>query len=163
MRLLDHISVFQVLRQPSSWDTKLFLSVIGGIVVALVSLLFSPDVERLVMQKFHWRAKSFVAWSILQFVPSMYSFSNEIVVTQEFVDQPLDLVSLDQLSSPFYFHVNHFPLRLITFTPKAREFFSSSRQSYYVYLRSRYRDVVLDTVYQMNSNGYILSFKNVTP
>ncbi|MCB9757375.1 MAG: hypothetical protein H6753_02995 [Candidatus Omnitrophica bacterium] len=155
--------LLQALRQAKTWDTKVFFLIITLVFIFLSALLFSPYVQRLIMAKFHWRAKSFAAWGLLQFIPSMYSFSNEIVVTQTPVSQPLELAFFDQSQVQLYRRVNHFPLRMITFSPQVREFFVESRQNYYVYLRSHYRGVVLTTVYQMESNGSELRLKNGTP
>ncbi len=155
--------LFQVLRQVKDGDTKLFLFVIGFVLMFLFALFFYPNIQRLIMAKFHWRAKSFAVWSFLQFIPSMYSFSNEIVVTQTPIAPPLELASFQQPSAQFYRRVNHFPLRMITFSPQVREFFVKSRQNYYVYLRSRYRGVVLTTVYELESNGLELRLTNVVP
>lgn len=155
--------LFQALRQIKTWDTKIFFSVIVLVLMFLFALFFSLNIQRLIMAKFHWRAKSFAVWSLLQFIPSMYSFSNEIVVTQTPITQPLELAAFDQSQAQLYRRVNHFPLRVITFSPQVREFFAESRQDYYVYLRSRYRGVVLTTVYELESNGLELRLTNVTP
>jgi hypothetical protein len=155
--------LFQALRQVKTGDTKVFFLIIALVFIFLSALLVSPYIQRLIMAKFHWRARSFTAWSLLQFIPSMYSFSNEIVVTQTPITPPLELASFQQPSARFYRRVNHFPLRMITFSPQVREFFAESRQDYYVYLRSHYRGVVLNTVYQMESNGLGLRLTNVTP
>lgn len=155
--------LFQALRQFKAWDTKIFFSVIALVLMFLFALFFSLNIQRLIMAKFHWRAKSFAVWSLLQFIPSMYSFSNEIVVTQAPITPPFELASFQQPSAQFYRRVNHFPLRMITFSPQVREFFVKSRQNYYVYLRSRYRGVVLTTVYEMKSNGSELRLTNVAP
>lgn len=158
-----HPPLFQALRQVKAGDTNVFFLIIGFVLMFLFALFFSSHIQRLVMAKFHWRAKSFAAWSLLQFIPSMYSFSNEIVITQAPIDPPFASASFQQSSAQFYRRVNHFPLRMITFHPQAREFFANSRQNYYVYLRSRYRGVILNTVYQMQSNGSELRLINVTP
>ena len=87
--------LFQALRQVKDKDTKLFFSVIALVFMFLLALFLSPYIQRLIMAKFHWRTKSFAVWSLLQFIPSMYSFNNEIFVTQTPISQPLELAVFD--------------------------------------------------------------------
>lgn len=143
-----------------SWETKVFYALLGVVAAVLAAVPFSPAVQRMIMAKFHWRGPSFAQWALLQFVPSMYNFSNEIWVTQD----PVDVVTAADTppaSALLYQRVNHFPLRMITFRPEVRESFAQSGQHFNVVLRSRYRDTTLISVYEMDSYPPALIFKNV--
>ncbi len=144
-----------------SWETKVFYVLLGVVAAVLAALPFSPPVQRMIMEKFHWRSPSFAQWVLLQFVPSMYNFSNEIWVTQEPVDS-VKAGDAPPASALLYQRVNHFPLRMITFRPEVRESFAQSGQHFNVVLRSRYQDASLVSVYEMDSYPPVLIFKNVT-
>lgn len=143
-----------------AWETKIFYALLGLVAAVLAALPFSPPVQRMIMAKFHWRGPSFAQWGLLQFVPSMYNFSNEIWVTRE----PVDLskaADAPPASVLLYRRVNHFPLRMITFRPEVRESFAQSGQHFNVVLQSRYQDASLISVYEMDSYPPALIFKNV--
>jgi hypothetical protein len=148
--MLDKVPLLSVIRQfskESSSSTKVFYIFLAGMAALLIALPFSPGVRRTLMEKFHWRGESFIRWGVLQFIPSMYNFSNEIQV------EPGHLVR----------QVNHFPLRVITFNPQVRQYLALSGQTFDVTLRSRFQGTTVETFYKLESQPPVLIFKNVTP
>lgn len=93
-----------------------------------------PKVQSMIMKKFHPGTMSFGQWAACQFLPSMYSFKNEIIISPQVLPGDFqDPLPKDALK----FAVNHYPLRIIYFS-NVREVVYSNLPVY-VYLRNSYR------------------------
>ena len=94
----------------------------------------------------HLRVQPFAVWSALQFVPSMYSYANQVWVSRA----PLDEAALaGRTRLPHDTHaewVNHYPPRIITFGP-ARAMRARNSESVHYYLQSRYGDAEVTSHY----------------
>ncbi len=124
-------------------STKAFYAVLLATAALISSMAFSSDIQKMMMRRFHWRDTSFLHWSALQFVPSMYNFSNRIELSP-------GISSLQ---------VNHFPMRVITFNPKTREQLAVSEGPYRVTLSSHYRSTQLETIYELDRQPPYLIFR----
>jgi hypothetical protein len=81
----------------------------------------------------------------LQTIPSMYNFANEVWVSskpQKFLDIEKNNVS--------HVWMNHYPLRLLTFTLQRDQFFLKYNGPLYIYVRSQYRETLLESSYQFS-------------
>jgi hypothetical protein len=115
--------------------TKAFYALLLSVTILITGIFFSPDLQKMMMNRFHWRDSSFVRWSLLQFVPSMYNFSNRIEITPGASSK----------------QVNHFPIRMITFNTTTRQLLYENGGNYRVTLSSSYHDTNLVTVYDLET------------
>lgn len=125
------------------FSTKAFYGAMLAVVLLIVGMFFSVDIQKMMMRRFHWRDSSFLHWSLLQFVPSMYNFSNHITITPGLPPH----------------QVNHFPLREITFNPYLRQAIAESDESFKVTLTSQYRNTLVVSHYELNVQAPSLIFK----
>lgn len=124
-------------------STKAFYALLLSVSILIAGMFFSFDIQRMMISRFHWRDTSFLHWSALQFVPSMYNFSNRIELSP-------GISSLQ---------VNHFPMRAITFNPRTREQLALSDGPYRVTLSSHYRSTQLETIYDLDRQPPYLIFR----
>jgi len=122
--------------------TKAFYALLIGVTLLIGSLSFSSDVQMMMLRRFHWRDSSFVRWSLLQCVPSMYNFGNRIELNPGSTSRQM----------------NHFPLRAITFNPQVRQSLAENSGHYTVTLSSHYRSSTLTTSYDLESQSAKLIF-----
>ena len=130
--------------------------------VFLLSLPFCPWSQRQIMQKFHLKSDTFAAWAVFQFVPSMYNFDNETWVSQHpFPNQFDDDWNKDR-SDTIHYWLNHYPLRYASFSNDMRAKYRKSGQPVYFYIRSRYRQNEMISVYELESpDGRTFNLKRV--
>jgi hypothetical protein len=119
-----------------------FYAALLAVFIFISCLPFSSALQKTAMAKFHLTVKPFGRWALLQFVPAMYNFQNEVYWS---------FTPLAELSDPAlsgmstHLSVNHYPLRMI--------YFRMNRQAViydrpvYIYLRSLYRGRQLITSY----------------
>ena len=132
----------QLLSKYSDRGVAFFYAVLFAIFLLLVGISYSPCLQRMAMRKFHFVPRPFAQWAFCQFFPSMYNFHNEIWMSREPIT-PLMLEGKTALpNGTFYGWVNHYPLRLISFSLQRKNF---SAGTYYVYLRSTYRGQNFDS------------------
>ena len=120
--------------------TKAFYALLIGTATLIAAIFFSTELQKLMMARFHWRDSSFARWGVLQFVPSMYNFSNRIEISP----------------GGSSLQVNHFPIRAITFNPKTRQQLVENAGPYRVTLSSRYRETTMTTVYDLEIQSPVL-------
>ena len=147
---------------PAKDRSVLFLYLLIYFVMAILVLkVFSSDLQKTFMEQFHLKDKSFVRWASLQPVPSMYNFNNEFW----FSALPLDSEVLSG-AEPLpggaqHFWINHYPLRFLSFG-LYRRYFNTFPESY-LYLRSRYRAQLLETVYRIIAVDNSLKLELMAP
>jgi hypothetical protein len=146
------------------WTSKdassaVLLTAIIGVAIWIVALPLSSSVQETYLKRFHLTTPSFVTWAIQQPVPAMYNLENRFWfrrtrLTQDELDllatgEP-DCVGADQSedAEPIQTDaINHFPTR--TFTFAYSRLFLKRDTSGYFYLRSRYRDREIRSLYQV--------------
>jgi len=148
------ISLIQAFRQATSdkeIPTLLFYLILILTCLFLLNMPFCPWAQDLIMNKFHLKTKSFAKWSALQFIPSMYNFSNEIWMSSEPIFKDFDRD--ERYFNDIYVHywMNHYPLRYTSFNLHKRKKFFQSGHSYYVYLKSSYQGNKLTSIYHLKS------------
>lgn len=131
-------------------STKAFLFLIGIVSLILLVKNFLPPVQHLFFKQFHLTQKSFLKWAALQYVPSMYNFSNELWYSYE----PIGSHEIKTLPKATVFHrwYNHYPLRFVTFGLYRDEFFKEPKEKF-ITVRSHMRSESLTT-------HYLLSLQN---
>ncbi|MBL8014455.1 MAG: hypothetical protein JNN05_11470 [Candidatus Omnitrophica bacterium] len=140
----------KALKQNGNKSVGLFYSVLLLSYLTLVSVIFFGPVQSMMMKKFHPGVLPFGQWAMCQFLPSMYSFKNEIIVSPRLL--PTDFNQTPGSDSARY-SVNHYPMRIIYFSNVRASFFP--HLPVYVYLRNTYRgrEVVSSYCIQKNQNG----------
>lgn len=84
----------------------------------------------------------------------MYSFSNEFMVSTQLVEG-----GLNEDTQAHHSWVNHYPLRYATFGLNVRqEYFKDEAPKYY-YLRSRYNDEELNSIYVIDEEDGFLRIR----
>jgi len=134
--------------------TRAFYSFLLCAALFLAALPACPWAQRQIMQKFHLKTASFVRFALLQFLPSMYNFDNEALVS-EFK------AAADPFASDLFIHfqANHHPLRFVSFGLNNRREFLKNGSSKYVYLRSRFNGQRLDSLYVIEPKANTLNVK----
>ena len=137
----------RALKQNSNKSVACFYFVLVLAYVVVISVMLFGPVQSMMMKKFHLGSLPFGQWVMCQFLPSMYSFKNEIIISrrQMFMDfdQPL-------FKDSVRFSVNHYPMRVIYFSNVRQSFFA--QLPLYVYLRNAYRDREIVSSYYIESN-----------
>ncbi len=131
--------------------TVAFYAVLLMLMLCLLSIHILPQMQKLAMRKFHYTPRPFYEWALWQFLPSMYNFHNEILIS------PRMLVSDFQSpveSDVLRLSVNHYPLRLIPFSLSRSQVFL--RMPFYVYTRSVFRNQSIMSSYSVTVLGYAI-------
>ena len=141
-------SIFQC---KNNKGTLAFYILILFVYVILIGKAFCPSIQRLFMAQYHLRydnSKDFPRWAALQFIPSMYNFSNELWYSDQRIEE------MSKLSGPGVHHrwINHYPLRFVSFGLYRELFFAGARE-HFIYLRSCYRGECLMTNYRIIPEG----------
>lgn len=116
---------------------------------ATVCLGLGGAPARFFVERFHLRSASFASWAAFAPSPWMYNFENQVHVSasppseQEWERPPAELS---------FRYINHFPPRVLTFGDErlARQ---RERAPVYVYMQSRYRDVVVRSALKLSPHG----------
>ena len=132
------------------YGTGAFILILILVSVLLFSLRFCPWTQRQIMEKFHLKSPSFARFAVFQFIPSMYNFSNEILITGSLVKGGQDALYVAK------FQVNHYPLRMISFGSRNRSELIKSGAPRFAFIRSRYNGHTLDSIYALEPQGYKL-------
>lgn len=151
---LNHIALVRYFRQAvNSKDipTVSFYSIIMLISFFLISLPFCPWSQQQIMEKFHLRSSSFFKWSALQFVPSMYNFANEFWLTPTPLSKDILEKREEAPQTSRHMWVNHYPLRLMTFSLTQRRKLFQSKGTHLIYLKSSFRDNTMISAYKIES------------
>jgi hypothetical protein len=120
--------------------TKAFYFFIAMISFVLILKVFIIPVQKRFLEQFHLKSSSYFSWAVLQAFPSMYNYENHI----KFYDWDTT--------------VNHFPLRIITFSPSSRKYIYKFLEDHYLEIRSQYQSQELKTNYILSTTpqGYQL-------
>lgn len=143
--------------------TILFVCLLVFNATVLLCLPFSATIQSKVMEKFHLRFSSFGEWAVWQFVPSMYNFANEILISHRPVtSRALASGKAWAPTQANRFSVNHYPLRYVTFSLTNRRLLRGQLPAY-IYLRSRYRQTELISVYLLTSEKGAMMLRRISP
>lgn len=126
-----------------------FYALLLVMTIAVASINFLPGMQRFMMRKFHYTQRPFTRWAIGQFLPSMYNFHNEIIITRDL------LVSDFQFpagSDALRLSVNHYPFRIVPFHLSRSQMFL--KMPFYVYIRSSFRNQSIVSSYSVTLLGY---------
>ena len=138
-------------------STLTFYTVLVCLMLAQLGKLIKA--ESLIRQQSLEQA-SFVTWSFLQTIPSMYNGSNAIWISEfpyndeEFNDIAKGLYDFDKIQ------INHYPLRVLTFNDRSSVMSSATST---IYVRSRFKDHQLVVAYQtkIKNKTLVLEKKNI--
>ena len=139
-------------------STITFYTVLLCILLAQLGKLVQP--ESLIRQQ-NLEQSSFISWSFLQTIPSMYNGANAFWISEfpyndeEFNDMVKGLYDFDKIQ------INHYPLRVLTFND--RDNVMSIAPSM-IYVRSSYRGHQLLVAYEtkVKNKTLVLEKKNFT-
>jgi hypothetical protein len=125
--------------------TRLFYFAIIIMVLAQFSKFFAPEA----FQKHqHLSSSSFVQWSFLSSIPSMYNYSNSVWVSPD----PYDKYTFDEVVSGELDYVrvqlNHYPVRILSFRQDRDKVFGASIKT--VYLRTSFFGSTRISAYEVN-------------
>ncbi len=112
----------------------LFYSMLLAIFLLLAGINYSPYLQKMAMRKFHFVSQPFAQWALCQFFPSMYSFQNEILISQYVL--PSDYQG-SLTGDSVRLTVNHYPLRMLYFAVPREQIVSHA--PFYAYARTVYR------------------------
>lgn len=125
-----------------------FITVVFLLYVYISLKLFAPDLRERAISQFHLTCPTFIEWAVNQPIPAMYNFANEIWIGS----RPKNVTKEFPAGSRFkhyYTWVNHYPLRVITFS-WYRSMILTDVDYKYISLRSAYRGTFLETCYYLN-------------
>ncbi len=125
------------------------LALILATIAWTLSIIFSPTMRDMAMERFHLGSDNFAIWAAHQSVPSMYNFENQI----QFSNELLGAAPFDP-TDPTYTKrtVNHFPSRFVTFGDRTINCFSKRRQGTFE-MRSTFGDIQLVTRWELQQPG----------
>lgn len=148
----------QVLKTRNGKYWKVYSLMVLLVLLYAVQLgkVFIPQVQRVFFRQFHLTGTTFPRWAVLQTVPTMYSFANELWWSR----LPLDEARLFYESGPsldqYYVWLNHFPLHFVTYNHYRDLFFQDFNKSYVV-IQSRYRGNTMVSRYELKRNAGVLT------
>lgn len=129
--------------------------------LTLIAKALNPSLQMIFLKQFHLRSTSFIQWGLLQFVPSMYNYGNEVWISIPELQQE-QLIQIDSTEPPIvYLFVNHYPLRVVTFA-FAREYYFDPEGFNYIYLRSGYRGLSLSSQFQVIKKPSVIFIKDIS-
>lgn len=140
----------RALKERSNLWVLIFYRVLLIVYVIVLAVAFVPQVQSTMMKKFHPGVLPFGQWAICQFLPSMYNFKNEMIISQRSL--PLNFKGpIDQ--GALKFSVNHYPLRMIYFSNVRKAVYQHLPM--YIYLRNAYRgrEIISSYLIEKSSMG----------
>ncbi len=120
-----------------------------GMCAVQVSKLILPEVQQTFLRQFHLKDDHFSRWAVLQSVPTMYSFANELWWSGESLSADNLFFENHDITERYYLWLNHFPLHFVTYNHYRDVFFRDDAVDY-IYLRSRFRGQSLITRYLLD-------------
>jgi hypothetical protein len=81
----------------------------------------------------------------------MYSFANELWYSHQMLDFEVMEKNKSTTNEVLYLWVNHYPLRIVTFN-LLRPVYVNQEKPQYIYLRSRFMNLTLRSLYQLQKN-----------
>lgn len=110
--------------------------------------LFVPVVQERGIQQFHLTHSSFPEWMLLQPIPAMYNYANELWIgNRPYVE--VDQERKQNATNHHYTYINHYPLRIISFSWYRSKFLSDTNFDY-ITLKSTYQNVSQLTNYRIS-------------
>ena len=142
--------------------TKAFYALLAAIALLLISKGSSASSDMFACQ-FHLNSSSYTKWMALQPVPAMYSFSNESWYTPfPYEKETMDFIEeggMDDDEYTEHFHINHYPVRLLTFRLNRSRFTDEEEKIQAFYVRSKYQGRYRLTAYEMRIDGEHMTIK----
>ena len=145
---IRNLAVQSFRRQRTRKDvpTLLFVAVLVLSAVVITLLPLSRNGRETLLRSQHLRLKPFTAWAVLQWLPSMYSYANQVCTSPNW---PEPAATSHQGSPPDGVQkrwVNHYPAQAITFSVVRAKLLRQLRgNTLHFYLRSRYRETHIDS------------------
>lgn len=131
------------------WPTAVFLVAMSLIALWLAGMTFWPAIQRCTLHRFHLQTRPFAFWSLQQIVPSMYNLENEFEFEADGA-VPETVAGFTKTR-----HLNHFPLRVITFFDYRYGLFHAGNGAR-LRIISRYRAQRLTTDWRVRREGKLL-------
>ena len=143
--------------RPKDSGTHIFYLIVISLWILILVLPFSQFLPKFLMTKFHLRNKSFPVWMASQLIPSMYNFDNELWISNGRLPAPPPTITVPPSQETIHVWVNHYPLHWISFNLHRRQL---EQKSFYIYLKSSYRNTILNTSYRLSPqpSGMTLEF-----
>lgn len=132
-------------QSPGACFFVLFLMVLY---VGIALKLIVPQWRDRGLAQFHLTADSYLQWVLLQPVPAMYNYANEIWIG----DGPRQGTAAHPRAKDareYHTWLNHYPLRVVSFN-WTRDVIVREQGYKYITVRSRYRGSSLETGYFLN-------------
>ncbi len=121
------------------------LAMIGGTILWSMTIVFSPTMRQMALERFHLAGNSFPLWAVHQAVPAMYNMENRIQFTNRLIgDKPFDPADESYIKRT----LNHYPARFITFGNNHPVCFSNQPQGTFE-IRSVFGDTELVTRWEI--------------
>ncbi|MGE0266953.1 MAG: hypothetical protein AB7S78_00675 [Candidatus Omnitrophota bacterium] len=147
----------QVIRslEKKSWPAYIFIVLLLLLYMLQISKLFVPQIQKLFFKQYQFCNLTFRDWALLQVVPSMYSFANELWWSRDPIDEKNLFYRPDPNLDHYYVWLNHFPLHFVTYNHYRDLFFQDFKKSYLL-IRSRYQQNQMESTYTLKRNGGVL-------
>lgn len=131
-----------------SKSTRYLYAVLGIVWLWISAAAVVPSLGRIAVDKMHLQTPVFLNWAMVQFIPSMYNFGNQIWIGPAALTT--DMIEGRQPLPPGtkHFWVNHYPLRQTYFRLR-RDLLFKQYGTFYIYLKSSYRGIVWVQTYRM--------------
>lgn len=143
---------FKSLLQQAHWRQSpgacFFVSILVVLYIGIALKLIVPQWRERGLAQFHLIADSYLQWALLQPVPAMYNYANEIWISDGPRQGPEGHPRAKD-DREYHAWLNHYPLRGVSFNWD-RDVIVKTRGYKYITLRSRYRGSSLETGYYLN-------------
>lgn len=136
-----------------------FLSFLAVLYVFIGLKLIVPGLAERGIKQFHLTVESYPEWFLMQPIPAMYNFGNEIWIGNS-PHKPLPVIVRGKKKKHFHTWVNHYPLRVVTFN-WTRPIIVREKGNKYITLKSHYRGQEVETVYFLKIDDGEIYMKKV--
>lgn len=137
--------------QNKYWGTTCFYALLMLVATVLLGKCVSDQVKKVFLKQFHLEQTSFPLFAAVHFIPPMYSFANELWYSHQMLDFEVMERNNSTTNEVLYLWVNHYPLRIVTFN-LLRPIYVNQEKPQYIYLRSRFMNLTLRSLYQLQKN-----------
>lgn len=137
--------------QKKYWGTTCFYALLLIVSSVLISKCVSDKIKTVFLNQFHLKQPNFLLFAAVHFIPPMYSFANEFWYSHQLIDFDLMEKNKKTSQSVLYLWINHYPLRIVTFNLLRPVFFNQEGPQY-VYLRSRFMNKTIRSIYQLQNH-----------
>jgi len=134
--------------QNKYWGTTCFYALLLIISSVLISKCVSDKIKTVFLNQFHLKQPNFSLFAAVHFIPPMYSFANEFWYSHQMLDFEVMEKNKSTTNEVLYLWVNHYPLRIVTFN-LLRPIYFNQEKPQYIYLRSRFMDKTIRSIYQL--------------